>query len=161
MAVGSLIRRYWDSLCFIALLNDEEGAEDCEKILDDAREEKTQIIVSPLVQVEVIRPRGSSHPIPKADEEKVRAFFENDYIRWRIIDRKIADAARDLCWLYSGVHPRDAIHLAVAIDTKCDFLETSDARLLGLHGKIQNSSLRIVKPKWVGQPELFKSTDNS
>jgi predicted nucleic acid-binding protein len=57
------------------LLNDDEGADDCEKILDEAKEEKTIIVVSPLVQVEVVRPRSSPRPIPKEDAEKVRAFL--------------------------------------------------------------------------------------
>jgi len=160
MASDGLIRRYWDSFCFIALLNDDEGAEDCEKILEDAKEEKIQIIVSPLVQVEVVRPRGSSVPIPREAEEKIRAFLENDYIKWRIIDREIADLAQSLCWKYSGVHPRDAIHLAVALDTKCHMLETMDKRLLGLNGKMENSDLQIIKPKWTGQLGLFKKTED-
>lgn len=158
MPSPGLLRRYWDAFCFIAILNDDEGADDCEKILDDAREGKTEIVVSPLVQVEVVRPRGSPHPLPKEDEEKIRAFFENDYLKWRNIDRKIADLARDLCWNHR-VHPRDAIHLAVAIDTHCDLLETMDERLLGLSGQIQGVSLKIAKPKWVGQPDLFEKRE--
>lgn len=154
------VRRYWDSFCFIAILNGDEGADDCEKILDEAKEGKTQIIVSPLVQVEVVRPKGAPHPIPKEDEEKVRAFFENDYIKWRIIDRKIADLARGLCWKY-GIHPRDAIHLAAAIETKCDLLETTDDRLLRLDGRIKETTMKIVKPKWTGQPDLFEKSSEA
>lgn len=47
MSKAGVVKRYWDSFCFIALLNDDEGAEDCERILDDAKEGKTIIIVSP------------------------------------------------------------------------------------------------------------------
>lgn len=158
MPSAGLARRYWDSFCFLALLNDDEGADDCEKILDEAKEEKTIIGVSPLVQVEVVRPRSSPRPIPKEDAEKVRAFFENDYFKWRIIDRKIADMARELCWEHN-VHPRDAIHFAAAIDTSCDFLETTDNRLLQVDGQVKGSALKIVKPHWTGQPELFKATN--
>jgi len=157
MSPGGLIRRYWDSSCFLAILNDEDNADDCEKILDEAKEGKTELIVSPLVQVEVIRPRGSPHPIPKEDEEKVRAFFENDYLKWRNIDRVIADLAQDLCWEY-GLHPRDAIHLGVAIETECDLLETTDGRMLKADGQIKDVKLRIAKPKWVGQLDLYQKT---
>ena len=154
-AVGG-VRRYWDSFCFIALLNDDEGADDCEKILDDAKEGKTQIIVSPVTQVEVIRPRGTPHPIPQEHKETIRAFFENDYIKWRNIDRRIADLARDLCWQHN-VHPRDAMHLAVAIDTECDLVETFDGHLLTLTGqiKVKDALLTIAKPRWTGQLELL------
>jgi predicted nucleic acid-binding protein len=154
MAQGGVIRRYWDSSCFLILLNDEQEAEDCEKILNEAKEGKTQLVISPLVQVEVVRPRGSSHPISAEDAEKVRAFFENDYLKWRNIDRVIADLARGLCWQY-GVHPRDAIHMAVAIETECDLLETTDKKLLGSDGQIKDTKLKIQKPKWVGQLDLY------
>jgi predicted nucleic acid-binding protein len=157
MGRGDVIHRCWDSSCFIALLNDEEEAEDCEKILNEAKEEKTSIIVSAIAQVEVIRPRGAPFPIAREHEETIRAFFENDYIKWRVVDRRIANLARDLCWKY-GVHPRDAVHLAVAIDTKCDLLETTDRGFLQRDGTIMESQLKICKPRWTGQPDLFEKS---
>ncbi len=156
MPAGGLVRRYWDASCFIALLNSEEGAEDCESILNEAKEAKTLIYVSPLVQTEVIRPRGSPKPIPVETRTQIQSFFENDYIKWRIIDRDIANSAQNLCWDY-GLHPRDALHLAVALDLQCDLLETYDPDLLKLNGRIPNVSLGIQKPRWEGQPELFKN----
>lgn len=155
MAAGGLIRRYWDSSCFITLLNDEEGAEDCERILDDAKEGKTLLCVSPMTQVEVIRPRGSAHPLPKDAKEEIQAFFENDYVKWHIIDRTIASKSQDLCWEYQ-LHPRDAIHVAVALRLECDLLESFDPHMLRCHGKIKGSSMAIQKPKWVGQPDMFE-----
>ncbi|MGE0684372.1 MAG: type II toxin-antitoxin system VapC family toxin [Candidatus Binatia bacterium] len=160
MGPHGIIRRYWDASCFLALLNNDEEADDCEKILNDAKEEKTSIIVSPLVQVEVIRPKGSPSPLPKKHEETIRAFFENDYIKWRVLDRRIANLARDLCWQY-GLHPRDALHLAAAIDTKCDLLETTDKGLLQRNGKIDETQLKIIKPRWIGQPGLFEKQEKS
>lgn len=151
---GRGIRRYWDAKCFIALLNDEADAQVCERILEQAKERQTQICVSPIVQVEVIRPRGSATPLAKELRDKVRAFFENDYIRWRIVDRKIANDAQQLCWDYP-LHPRDAIHLAVALDLGCDLLETSDSDLLRLDQTIPSTSLRICKPGALGQADLF------
>ena len=152
---GGLISRYWDSSCFIALLNDEEGAENCERIIDDVKEGKNLLYVSPMAQVEVIRPRGSDHPIPEAAKEKVQDFFENDYVKWQLIDRTIANVSQDLCWKYQ-LHPRDAIHIAVAIHLQCDLLESFDPHMLRCNGKIQGASLVIQKPKWVGQPEMFE-----
>ena len=84
--------------------------------------------------------------------EKVRDFFENTYIKWRMIDRKIANDAQKLCWDHA-VHPRDAIHLATAMEQKCDFLETSDRGLLRLDGKksardgVEDMQTGCSKPK--------------
>ena len=147
------IRRYWDSTCFIALLNNEPDAQACEHILEEAKQSRTEVCVSPMVQIEVVRPRG--YPRPLADEMRghIRAFFENDYIKWRMIDRKISDDAQKLCWEHA-VHPRDAVHLAVAIDLNCDLLETADGKLLNLDQKIPSASLRICRPAALGQGEM-------
>ena len=101
MSERSGIRRYWDSKCFIALLNDEPAAATCERILEEAKERQTEICVSPIVQLEVIRPKGAPRPLAKGLRDKVRAFFENDYIRLRVVDRKIANDAQELCWDYA------------------------------------------------------------
>ena len=66
MPEGSGVRRYWDAKCFIALLNDEPDASICERILEEAKERQTEICVSPIVQLEVIRPKGAPRPLPKA-----------------------------------------------------------------------------------------------
>ena len=156
MASSRVIKRYWDASCFLTLLNDEDGAEDCEKILNEAKEELTVIYVSPIVQVEVVRPRSSGVPIPAQTRELVQSFFENDYVKWRIIDRDIANSAQELCWDHN-LHPRDAIHLAVALDLRCDVLETYDSHLLKCNDQLSDSPMVIQKPVWKGQPELFGS----
>ena len=127
-------RRYWDSFCFISMLNNElPHSSRCERILDLAKQEKLKILVSPLTIVETIRPKGSSSPLPAATQEKITAFFENDYILFRIIDRLIANRAVNLCRI-AKLHPRDALHVAVAIEEKCNSLETSDRKMLSLNG---------------------------
>ena len=86
--------------------------------------------------------------------EKIRAFFENDYIKWRTIDRKISNDAEELCWEHS-LHPRAALHLAVALDLECDLLETNDRDLLRLDEEIPSNALRICRPRTIGQATLF------
>ena len=135
MATSGIVSRYWDSGCFIGILNGESQAEACKKIIDDAKEGKTLLYVSPIVQLEVIRPRGSGSPIPKADKERVQELFENDYIKWRMIDRAISTLSQELCWDHD-LHPRDALHLACTLDLKCDLLETFDPDLQKWDGKI-------------------------
>lgn len=152
-----LPRRYWDSYCFLAILNagspDETHSQACELILNDARDGAIEIITSALTIVEVIRPKGSPRPIPRDKEAKIRDFFENDYIHIRLVDREIADAARELCWT-SGVHPRDAVHLATALTLGCECFETNDPRLLRLNGQVGNPPLLIREPTWTGQLPL-------
>lgn len=154
MASAERIRRFWDASCFLALLNDEAGAEDCEQILEQAKQSRTDVYVSPVVQVEVVRPRRSPSPVPQEARDRIREFFENDYIKWRMIDRNIANESQRLCWDYN-LHPRDAIHLAVALDLRCDLLETFDGDLLKWESRISPGSPSIRKPRWIGQPPLL------
>ncbi len=154
MSVSQPLRRYWDSSCFLALINEEEGADACERVLNEARQANTEIFVSPMVQVEVVRPRGSSTPLPLHHRQTIKSFFENDYLKWRMIDRKVADDAQQLCWEH-GLHPRDAIHLAVALDLQCHYLETFDKDLLKLDQKVPSTTLRISRPGSLGQQSLW------
>ena len=154
MAAAGRTTRFWDASCFLTLLNDETGADDCEYVLNQARRSRTVIYVSPIVQIEVVRPKGSSAPVPMEAREQIRAFFENDFIKWRMIDRKIANDAQKLCWDY-GVHPRDASHLAVAMDLQCDLLETYDRDLLKWNGRIPTGAPGIQRPRRTGQLEFM------
>lgn len=154
MDTSSNARRYWDSACFISILNGEAAAQTCERILDEAKREATTIYVSPLVQAEVAKPKGASSPLAERLRETIRMFFENDYLKWRNIDREIANAAQALCWDHA-VHPRDALHLACAIDLECELLETTDNGLVTLDGKIPGTSLRICRPGALDAPDLF------
>lgn len=71
-----------------------------------------------------------------------------------MIDRSIANESQRLCWDYN-LHPRDAIHLAVALDLRCNLLETFDMGLLKWDGRIPPGSLSIQRPRWTGQPPLL------
>ena len=130
-------RRYWDSFCFIAILNEEKPhSTNCNQIINLAKKGEVEIVISPLTITETVRPKGSPLPLPAATREKIGAFFDNDYIKLRVIDRKIARKALDLCWT-ANLHPRDALHTAVAIEENCDYLETTDnkmCRLTGIYG---------------------------
>ena len=154
------VTRYWDSSCFLAIFNDEERAEECMAVLSLARRKKTLIYLSPLVPVEVVRPKGRPSPLPLSDRERVRAMFDNDYFRWRIMDRHIAEMSQDLCW-ENGIKPRDAVHVAAALDVGCDLLETFDKDLLKWNGKLRGASLRICRPGDPPAGSLFESSSVS
>ena len=154
MAAVGPMSRFWDASCFLTLLNGEAGADDCEYILNQARQSRTVIYVSPIVQIEVVRPKGSSSPVPMEARKQIQAFFENNFIKWRMIDRKIANDAQKLCWDY-GLHPRDASHLAVAMDLQCDLLETYDRDLLKLNDRVPSGAPGIQHPRHTGQIDLI------
>lgn len=145
-------RRYWDACCFIAAMNTRETHHvACNNILKDASLGKVDIVVSALTLAEVVRPKGYGNPLPQEKAQLIKAFFENDYIKMRTVDRVIAEAARDLCWAHP-IHPRDAIHIATARDTQCDVFETTDNRLLKQASQIADLQIRL--PQWTGQLKL-------
>ena len=144
-------RRYWDSFCFLAVLNNEEPyASTCTKILEEARKNSIELVISPMTMAETVRPRGEPAPLPVEHQERIADLFENDYMRFRIIDRLIAKRSLALCW-NAGLHPRDALHVAVALEEGCGVFETRDRKLLrqsGLEG------LTIREPFWESQTEI-------
>lgn len=145
MSGRSELRRYWDSTCFLSILNGEEEAGVCEGILAAARAGGTTIVVSPLSQLEVIRRKGSPAPVPLEQRDTIQQWFENDYIRCQEIGREVSATAQGYCWDLN-VRPRDAIHIAVAVRTHCDLLETLNPSLLKWDGKIPDSTIRIRRP---------------
>ena len=149
-------RRYWDSFCFLALLNNEEPyASTCAQILEEAKKDSVELVISPLTMAETVRPKGAATPIPIEQQVRIADFFENDYIRFRVIDRLIANRSLALCWNV-GLHPRDALHVAVALEEGCGIFETRDGKLLRNNGI---EGLTIREPFWEAQTEIRNDTD--
>jgi len=143
---------YWDSSCFLAVLNNEQQADRCVSILNEAKNGTLLLVVSPLTMAETVRPRGADAPLPKEIRQQVLAFFENEYIQLINFDREMAYKSLDLCWEY-GLHPRDALHLACALTIECDALETLDE---GFIKKLQacNLPIHVRAPIGSGQGDL-------
>jgi predicted nucleic acid-binding protein len=146
-------RRYWDSSCFLAwLLPEPARAPACRGVLNAAERGELVIVASALTLTEVIKLKGQ--PPLKADQEKkIRAFFENDYIVLRNVDRFIAESARDLIWKHPHLNPKDSIHLATALKVQVPHLDTYDDDFLTLNGKV-GSGLTIGTPRVSDQEEL-------
>ena len=149
-------RRYWDSFCFLAVLNNEEPyASTCTQILEEAKKNSVELVISPMTMAETVRPKGQSAPISTEHQDRIADLFENDYMRFRVIDRLIAKRSLDLCW-NAGLHPRDALHVAVALEEGCDVLETRDGKLLRNNGL---EGLTIREPFWEVQTEMADDKD--
>jgi len=145
-------RRYWDSDCFLGWLQAEPDKEKhCQEVLEAADDGHVLIVTSALTIAEVLAMRGAPR-IPASDRARVEAFFRSDYIVIRNITRRVAEQARDYVWDH-GVDPKDALHVATAIDAHLELLNTFDRPLLSKNGQLGNPSLKIEIPSWAA-PKL-------
>ena len=148
----SIERRYWDSDCFLGWLQAEPDKEEfCRQVLEAAEESRVLLITSALTLAEVLYLRGRS-PIPRERKEQVVTFFKNEYIAVRNVTRHVAEYARELVW-ENGIAPKDAIHVATALDARVPLLNTFDGDLLAKSGMVGNPPLVIAKPS-VPEPTL-------
>jgi len=148
----------WDSCTWIAYIQrerifgqdgktvlEDRGAV-CRPVLDAAERGVIEIVVSAIALVEVLA-RNRTGGI---DDQKVRDFFDNDYILLVNVDKQLGDFARRLMLAgHSGLKPLDAIHLATACIANADEFHTFDDRLLALDCAIDGldgTRLVIKKP---------------
>ena len=130
-----LERRYWDSACFIAILGKEAGrVEVCAPILRAAQMHSLEIVTSAWTITEVLYPKGGQ-PLPPAIRAVVKSFFHRSGIVLVNVDRRIAENAQEYYWDF-GVRPKDAIHVACAIEARAPVFETYDNGLIALSGKV-------------------------
>src|SRR5947209_2987081 len=145
---------YWDSDAFLGWLQAEPGkSELCAGTLKRADQGEVLIFTSALTIAEVLWMRGAPM-IPQEKAEIVRKFFRRSYFRLRNVTRAIAESAQDLVWT-NGIRPKDAIHVATALDAKCVALETFDEALLAKTGSIGTPPLIIRKPLPPAQGSLL------
>ena len=141
-----MMRRYWDTNCFLGVLNEEQDKIGrCRAVLREAENGAVRIVTSALTLTEVLWPKGVPVPLPKHDAEKIHKFFRHEWIVVYDVDRTLAESARDVVWNHS-VQPKDAIHVATALDAKVDQFDTFDGPLIRLSGKIGDPPLVIGEP---------------
>ena len=139
------MRRYWDSDCFLAWLQNEAGkASDCAPVVRAAEAGEVTIVTSALTIAEVLYLRHHD-PIPSASAETVRRFFEHEWIIVSELDRTLAENARELVWDH-GIKPKDAIHVATALDADVEQLDTFDEPLISKSGTVGDPPLVIGRP---------------
>jgi predicted nucleic acid-binding protein len=134
---------YWDSDAFLGWLQAEQGkVELCAGTLRRAELGEVVIFTSALTIAEVLWMRGAP-AIPKDKADIVRRFFRRSNLRVRNVTRGIAESAQDLVWNH---RPKDAIHVATALDAAAIALETFDEGLIGKSGQVGSPPLLIRKP---------------
>ena len=136
---------YWDSDCFLGWLQAEADKEArCKAVLQEARAGTVTIITSALTIAEVLALKGR----PKIQTENrllVEKFFKNEFIVVRSVTRRISETARELVWDY-GIMPKDAIHVATAIDAKIEIFHTFDQGLLKKTGLVGEPKIILERP---------------
>lgn len=155
-------RVYWDSCTWIALIQDEKltlrsGAIEyrgslCRAVIDEAKKGNVEIVSSSLVLIEVSRPP----PNAASGEDKLKDFFENDYVLVIDLDRRAGERGRQLMQSgHAGLKPPDASHIASAALANVEEMHTFDDNLLKLDAKItkrDGTKLHICKPALGGKP---------
>ncbi len=141
---------YWDACVFLGWLKAEEDKiAQCEAGIRQAEEGKLIIVTSAFTLAETLYLVKGELPVTSETREKVRGFFQNDFILLYEVDRTIAERAQDVVWDH-GVRHKDAIHVATALSLRerlaIEQLDTYDEPLAGLSGKID--SLPIGPPNF-------------
>jgi predicted nucleic acid-binding protein len=118
----------------------------CRPVLDAAERGIIEVVVSAIALVEVLAHDRTSG----IDDQRVRDFFDNDYILLVNVDKHLGDFARRLMLAgHSRLKPPDAIHLATACIANVDEFHTFDDRLLALDGaidRLDGTRLIVKKP---------------
>jgi len=156
---------YIDSCAYISCIQEDVGRhETVSAVVEQAKSGEIVIVASTLIIAEVVKlDHLSEQGVDIAEQaERIRLFFENDYIKFRAVDRRIAEEAAAISRQHR-IKPPDAIHLATALQCGCTSFQTYDGedggnrRLLGFDGVIGSPPLKIEVPRVMGddQPGLF------
>lgn len=142
-------RRYWDSACFIAVMNGEPGrVETCASVLRSAAMRRLEIVTCAFTITEVLYPKGGN-PLSRELRDRVKRFFRSPGIVLVNVDRMLAEAAQEYYWDHN-VRPKDAIHIASAVLAGVPVFETYDSGLIRFSGQVGGDpELRIREPEAV------------
>ncbi|WP_299440621.1 type II toxin-antitoxin system VapC family toxin [uncultured Rhodospira sp.] len=134
-------RIYWDSCCFISLIQQEDGRFPiCRSIYTAAEKGDLVIVTSTLTLSEVCKVRCEDGKTREYFQEQhdhlLDRFWDNDFFDIIDLSPSIATHARNLFRRHPKIKkPNDAIHLATALFSNCDEMHTFDGNdLLGLSG---------------------------
>ena len=152
---------YWDSCCFIGLIQQEAGRYlACKSLYAVAERGDLIIVTSSLTLAEVCKVRcernaNKKDGLPEENDHVLYNFFNNDFFELVDVSPVIATSARSLFRRHpeSG-KPNDALHLATALFRSVDEMHTFDGNdLLALNGQIQR---RDDEPLPIKIPEIYQ-----
>ncbi len=139
--------RYWDTVCFLGVINEEQDKLSAGRaVIAEAERGNVRIVTSALTIAEVLWPKDRPLVLPREKAEVVQRFFQHEWIVVRDIDRVVAERARELVWNHDALRPKDALHVATALDAGAEQFDTFDGDLIALSGQIGNPPLVIGKP---------------
>jgi len=128
--MASKTRRYWDTACCFGYLNDQAGrGAPCSRVATDVQEGNSEIIISSLTIAEVLHFKGHPRPFDREMRSVIRNFFRRSDLVVADVDRFISELAQDLFWEHD-ILPKDAIHIATALEGHANYLETFDQPLI-------------------------------
>ena len=142
--------RYWDACVFLGWLKEEpDKIAQCMAGIRAAERGELVIVTSALSLAEVLYLVKGEMPVSRETRQKVRSFFENEYILLCEVDRAVGERAQDVVWEHSVKH-KDAIHVATALLVRerlaIEQLDTYDGPLGQLSGQIDG--LPIGQPNF-------------
>lgn len=142
-----MMRRYWDACTFLGYLKGEEDKADvCTSILEEAERGGCVILTSSITLVEVVH-YGRREDLTREVEDEIQEFFYREWIEVAMLDRQVGEAAREMLWRVPDLKHKDAVHFATAFRYGADVLETYDADLLALDGQvIDGRPVRVARP---------------
>ena len=137
--MAELRRVYIDTCCFIDLVrvaigkaattDKENDVWHVKKLLEAHRDGEVQIFTSSLTIAEC-RHGGEGEVTPEVKSQFSRLLMSGQYVRLVQMTPFIAQDARDLTWAHGiALKGADSVHVASAIDRKCEELLTGDGRL--------------------------------
>ena len=149
-------RVYLDASVFVAHLNgNEKYSVAARSILREGELNRIQIYTSYLSVAEVVKKRVQGLRRLSNEEEAISALMDQPFVTYIALETAVSTYSRYIVW-DCGIQPRDAIHVASAIVSRCDLIYAIDGGVVGLSGR-KTSRMQIPEirfPEELGDPEL-------
>ena len=147
----------WDAASWIALILNEKIRDETGAVITDrgllaktvhraAERGHLELVTPALALAEVT----TKHEIRKGEPDKIKAFFDHDYILVVPVDTVIAGVARDFIMKKRAsdqplLRPNDAIYIATAAELGITEVHTFDPKLERLSGLFETLSGKPIK----------------
>lgn len=153
---------YWDSCTYLDYLKGNHPLHDqMAALMQDWTEGNIALVTSALTIAEVLwvkcDPDEARVLIDQSQESDLRSLFDPPppaQLTIVELSRTTALTARELVWKHN-IKPKDAVHVASALEANCPLLQTNDSGLQKFNEKIGGSPrLKIAAPSWQRQTHL-------